>query len=108
MAYCTEANFEVSPGVWTHNYTKDDLAQTEYGCCQKFVCGIECPKVGVVGGRYGCCRGQQASCMPGTATSILSTLAHYGPGWWQVTNKGNFLDVRYSDVNEISEHTTCR
>ena len=50
MAYCTEANFEISPGVWTHNYTKDALQGMEqYGCCQKFVCGIECPKVGAWG-----------------------------------------------------------
>lgn len=61
MAYCTEANLEVSPGVWTYNYTKDDLAQMGYGCCQKFVCGIECPKVGAVGARNVCCQGQQAS-----------------------------------------------
>ena len=50
MSFCTESNFEISPGLWTHNHTKDALAGMDaYGCCQKFVCGIECPKVGRAG-----------------------------------------------------------
>jgi hypothetical protein len=54
MAYCTAANFEISPGVWTHNYTADALSGLpEYGCCQKFVCGIDCPKVsGLTAGQH--------------------------------------------------------
>lgn len=46
MSYCTTNNFEISPGVWTHNYTSDEVSSMEkYGCCQFFVCQIACPKV---------------------------------------------------------------
>jgi hypothetical protein len=35
MAYCTEDNFEISPGVFTHNFTVDQVeANPDYGCCQ--------------------------------------------------------------------------
>ncbi|KAF6257333.1 Sodium:solute symporter family-domain-containing protein [Scenedesmus sp. NREL 46B-D3] len=45
MSYCTESNFEIAPGLWTHNYTVDAVAgMAEYGCCQKFVCSIACPE----------------------------------------------------------------
>ncbi|EFJ45094.1 hypothetical protein VOLCADRAFT_94586 [Volvox carteri f. nagariensis] len=40
--YCTEDNFEISPGVFTHTLTKAQVEQ-QYGCCQKYVCGIACP-----------------------------------------------------------------
>eukprot|EP00775_Hariotina_reticulata_P010197 gene10197-10358_t len=43
--YCTAANFEIAPGLWTHNHTVAELPSTEFGCCQKFVCGIACPQV---------------------------------------------------------------
>uniref|UniRef100_A0A383W3V0 Uncharacterized protein n=2 Tax=Scenedesmaceae TaxID=3086 RepID=A0A383W3V0_TETOB len=44
MSYCTESNFEIAPGLWTHNHTVDEVAgMQQYGCCQKFVCSIACP-----------------------------------------------------------------
>jgi hypothetical protein len=52
MSYCTESNFEIAPGLWTHNYTVNEVAGMEqYGCCQKFVCSIACPAVRVRGQR---------------------------------------------------------
>ncbi|KAF8071320.1 cho-1 [Scenedesmus sp. PABB004] len=43
--FCTSANFEIAPGLWTHNLTSSQVAaDAAYGCCQKFVCGIACPK----------------------------------------------------------------
>ncbi|GLI60824.1 hypothetical protein VaNZ11_002935, partial [Volvox africanus] len=40
--YCTEDNFEISPGLFTHSLTKAHVEE-QYGCCQKFVCSIPCP-----------------------------------------------------------------
>lgn len=45
MSFCTEAEFEISPGLWTHNQTVAQIeADPKYGCCQKFVCGLPCPE----------------------------------------------------------------
>lgn len=42
--YCTASNFEISPGVFTHNLTVQQVeADAAYGCCQKFICGLPCP-----------------------------------------------------------------
>lgn len=41
-AAVTQADFEIAPGVWTHNETVDSLAAAG-SCCQKFVCAIPCP-----------------------------------------------------------------
>ncbi|KAG2422590.1 hypothetical protein HXX76_015918 [Chlamydomonas incerta] len=42
MSYCTEANFQVAPGVFTHDYTVQEV-EAAGGCCQSFVCGVRCP-----------------------------------------------------------------
>ena len=34
--YCTEDNFEISPGLFTHKFTVAEVeALPKYGCCQK-------------------------------------------------------------------------
>ncbi|PNW87979.1 hypothetical protein CHLRE_01g009400v5 [Chlamydomonas reinhardtii] len=43
QTYCTEENFEISPGVFTHGLTVEEV-NAQYGCCQKFVCNIPCPQ----------------------------------------------------------------
>ncbi|GBF92540.1 hypothetical protein Rsub_05154 [Raphidocelis subcapitata] len=43
--FCTEENFEISPGLFTHKFTVAQVkANPDYGCCQKFVCGLACPE----------------------------------------------------------------
>ena len=43
-SYCTTDNFEIAPGVWTHNLTVSQVqADPTLGCCQKYVCALPCP-----------------------------------------------------------------
>jgi len=37
--YCTTANFEIAPGLWTHNYTSDALASTSLGAVRSLFVG---------------------------------------------------------------------
>ena len=42
--YCTTDDFEIAPGVWTHNLTVSQVeADPTLGCCQKYVCALPCP-----------------------------------------------------------------